>query len=48
MKLSQTVALRLSLVAALVLALWSVFFHIAVLDEVRDETDDSLDRKSVV
>lgn len=43
MKLSQTVALRLSLVAALVLALWSVFFHIAVLDEVRDETDDSLE-----
>ena len=43
MKLSQTVTLRLSLIASLILALWSVFFYLAVIDEVRDETDDSLE-----
>lgn len=43
MKLSHSVVLRLSLMAAFVLALWSVFFYFAVMDEVRDETDDSLE-----
>lgn len=43
MKLTHTVTLRLSLVAAFVLALWSVFFYLAVMEEVRDETDDSLE-----
>lgn len=43
MKLLHVVTFRLSLLAALVLALWSVFFYVAVVSEVDDETDDQLE-----
>lgn len=43
MKLLHVVTLRLSLLATVVLALWSVFFYMAVVKEVDDETDDQLE-----
>lgn len=43
MKLLHVVTLRLSLLAAVAMAFWSVLFYIALIDEVNDETDDSLE-----
>ena len=43
MKLLHVIALRISVLAAIVLAFWSVFFYFALMDEVNDETDDSLE-----
>lgn len=43
MKLLTAVTHRLSLLAALVLAFWAVFFYFALIDEVNDEVDDSLE-----
>lgn len=43
MKLLHIAALRLSLLAAAVLALWSCLFYAVVVDEVTDETDDTLE-----
>lgn len=43
MKLLHVASLRLSLLAAVVLALWSCLFYAVVVDEVTDETDDSLE-----
>ena len=43
MKLLHASTLRFSLVAALVMAFWSVFFYFAIMREVYDEVDDSLE-----
>lgn len=43
MKLLTAISLRFSVFAALVLGFWSVFFYYAIIDEVNDETDDSLE-----
>ncbi len=43
MKLVNVLTLRLSVAAALVLAFWSVLFYFAIISEINDETDDSLE-----
>lgn len=43
MKLLHVASLRLSLLASVVMALWSVLFYMVVMDEVNDETDDTLE-----
>lgn len=43
MKLINYISLRLSVIAAVVLAFWSVFFYFAIIDEINDEVDDSLE-----
>lgn len=43
MKLLHASTLRLSLAAAFVLAFWSVLFYYAIIAEVNDETDDTLE-----
>lgn len=43
MRLLHVVTLRLSLLAAVVMAFWSVLFYFALVDEVNDETDDALE-----
>lgn len=42
MKLIHYTTSRLGVVILLTMAFWSVFFYMTILDEVRDETDDSL------
>ena len=43
MKLLHWVMVRTSLVLTVVLALWAVFFYVALIEEVNDEVDDSLE-----
>lgn len=43
MTLSRHLTLRLTLLSAIVLSLWSVLFYFAIIDEVNDEVDDSLE-----
>lgn len=43
MKLLHVSTLRFSLVAAVVMAFWSVFFYYALIQEIYDEVDDSLE-----
>lgn len=43
MRLINFISLRLSVLAAVVLAFWSVFFYFAIIDEINDEIDDSLE-----
>lgn len=43
MKLIYRILCRLSVTLLIVLAVWSVFFYMAVIDEINDETDDSLE-----
>lgn len=43
MKLLYRIIIRTSLVLTIVLGAWAVFFYIAVIDEVNDEVDDSLE-----
>lgn len=43
MKLIYRIVIRLSLTLMLVLGAWAVFFYIAMIDEVNDEVDDSLE-----
>ncbi len=43
MKLINIIAIRLSLIAAVILAFWSVLFYYAVMNEVNDEVDDALE-----
>lgn len=43
MKLVHTLTLRFSLLAAAVLAAWAVWFYVAMINEVNDEVDDSLE-----
>ena len=43
MKLSSRLLLHLTLVMVPVLALWSALFYFAIVDEITDEADDSLE-----
>lgn len=43
MRLTWRIIVRISLLMSVVLALWAVLFHKAVIDEVNDEIDDSLE-----
>lgn len=43
MKLTWRIVIRISLLMSVVLAVWAVLFHNTVIDEVNDETDDSLE-----
>ena len=43
MKLLHASTLRLSLFAAVIMAFWSVLFYYAIIAEINDETDDSLE-----
>lgn len=43
MRLLHVATLRFSLLAALLTALWSVFFYHSMIDEINDETDDALE-----
>lgn len=43
MKLINHISLRLFVIAVVVLTFWSVLFYFAVIDEINDETDDSLE-----
>lgn len=43
MRLLQVTTLRLSLLAAVLLTFWSVFFYVALMEEITDEVDDSLE-----
>ena len=41
--ITYRVSLRLALVISLLISLWSVFFYIAMVNEINDEADDSLE-----
>lgn len=43
MKLIYRIVFRLSVALGAVLVLWAAFFYIAMIDEINDETDDSLE-----
>lgn len=43
MKLTWRIVLRISLLMTVVLPIWAVLFHNAVIEEVNDEIDDSLE-----
>lgn len=43
MKLIYRILLRLSLVLTVILAGWALFFYVAIINEVNDEVDDSLE-----
>lgn len=43
MKLTWRIVIRISLLMSVVLAIWVVLFYNAVIEEVNDETDDSLE-----
>ena len=43
MKLFYKVLIRLAVLVTIVLGLWSVFFYYAMMNEVTDEIDDSLE-----
>lgn len=48
MKLIYYVIIRISLVLTVILTGWAIFFYFAVMDEVNDEVDDSLEDYSEV
>ena len=48
MKLIYRIVIRISLLLILVLGVWAVFFYMAMMDEVNDEVDDSLEDYSEV
>lgn len=43
MKLLYRIILRISVILTLIIGIWAVFFYIAVIEEVNDEVDDSLE-----
>ncbi len=43
MRLVNVLTLRLSTMAAVVLAFWAVLFYFAIIEEINDEVDDSLE-----
>lgn len=43
MKLISHVTLRLSVAVTLILSVWAVLFYVAMIDEINDEVDDSLE-----
>lgn len=48
MRLIYRIALRLTMIMVPLMAVWAGFFYFAVVDEVNDETDDTLDSFSQV
>ena len=48
MKLIYYVIIRISLVLSVLLTVWAVFFYFAIMDEVNDEVDDSLENYSEI
>lgn len=48
MRLIYRIALRLTMIMVPLMAVWAAFFYFAVVDEVNDETDDTLDSFSQV
>lgn len=42
MRLQNVITLRLSLLKAVVIALWAFFFYFAIIKEISDKTDDNL------
>ena len=48
MKLIYRIVIRISLLLTLVLGAWAVFFYMAMMDEVNDEVDDSLEDYSEI
>lgn len=48
MKLIYRIVIRISLFLILVLGVWAVFFYMAMMDEVNDEVDDSLEDYSEI
>ena len=46
MKLIYYVIIRISLVLSVLLTGWAILFYFAVMDEVNDEVDDSLEAVS--
>lgn len=48
MKLLHHISLRLSVLMALLILSWSIPFYYALIDEVNDETDDSLEKMSEI
>ncbi len=48
MKLIGRISLRLSLVLAPILVLWAAMFYFKIIDQINDETDDSLEDYSEV
>ena len=43
MKLFHNVMLHVSVASVLIMTAWAVFFYWAIIDEVNDEVDDSLE-----
>ena len=43
MRLFNVITLRISILTILILFLWSLLFYYAVINEVNDEVDDSLE-----
>jgi signal transduction histidine kinase len=43
MRLIYHIIIRLSIVLSAALAIWAVFFYVRIIDEINDETDDSLE-----
>ncbi len=43
MKLISHVTLRLSIAITVIMSVWAVLFYLALIDEINDETDDSLE-----
>ena len=43
MNITYRVSLRLALIISLLISLWSVFFYVAMVNEINDEADDSLE-----
>lgn len=48
MKLIYRILYRLSIALLLVLGIWGAFFYLTVIDEINDETDDSLEDYSEI
>ena len=48
MKLIYRILIHLSLALPIILAAWGILFYMAIIDEVNDEVDDSLEDYSEV
>ncbi len=46
MKLIYRVIIRLSVALTIILTVWGIFFYVAIIDELNDEMDDSLEHYS--
>ena len=43
MKLLHTISIRLLVLTTVVLSFWALFFYFAMMNEINDEVDDSLE-----